>query len=343
MAANDKSKTRNWSLIKSNEVIIQRIENRIWRQQFTNIGDTIIIMWHIPKCGGTTINEAMWSQLPEDDIFIFRRPKRKYFWTWPSILKNESLSLTRGKVTFIEYHGMPHYSDYYSIEKMSKDMKGIRPNVEAKGGHIFLFTLLREPIPAVMSYFKYLCYGLKQSPYRACTPKKKDLENFQTNYLAYSTMPLITPIAGSQTKVQNISDLAQRVIRALETCMDHIGFTESLPETFHALQVFIDRSSPDSNVNLLKYANGQHNSMSNFNSSIDFPDMNEMRELMRADIMLYEHFHNVTIKELTPRALMTYSREAPQMIIDTAAVSIDCCNGIISVLALVIFVVLCIH
>ena len=300
MPAYDRGRTRNWRLIKSNEVILQRIEKRMWRQEFTDIGDTIIIMWHIPKCGGTTINEAMWSELPEQNMFIFRQLTASYFWTWPSILKNESLSLTRGKITFIEYHGILKHHKYYSIEQMSKDMKDIRPNVEAKGGHIFLFTLLREPIPTVMSYFKYLCFGLKQPPRRACTPKVKDLENFQTNYLAYSAMPIISPIALNETKMKNNSELVSTVIHALEACVDHIGFTESLPETFHALQVFIDKYSPDCNVNLIKYADMHYNSMSKFRSpAIAFPSIDEMRQLLNSDVILYEHFRSVAMKEST--------------------------------------------
>ena len=293
--SNNTSKSRNWELIKSTGVIVSKLHHRMTHQHFTNIGDTIIIMWHIPKCGGTTINEAMWSQLPEDDIFIFRRTS-KYFWSWPSLLKNESLTLTPKKVTFIEFHGESAVSKYYSFVNMSEDIKGIRSNVEAKGGKVFLFTVLRDPIPAVMSYHKYLCYGVKKPPGGACHPNRFHIEDLQINYLAYSYMPFLCRMPTKRLG-HGKGDVLSAVISSLKSAADFVGVTEDLSATFHALQEFINDNAPGCKVNLLHYANSQQNSMSNFNSTLKFPEIHKMRMLLRGDIALYEHFNPSTKNE----------------------------------------------
>ena len=288
--------SRNWALIRSNDEISMKLYTRMWTQKFSEIGDTIVIFWHIPKCGGTSVTSAFVSEIPEEDVYVIRYHKAPLFATWTSLLKNENLQLIPGKLTFIEYHG---FSEEYSFVKLAEEMKDIRSNVEAKGGHVFLSTILRQPLSAVKSYCNYVCYGMERRSGDACHPAIRSIENMQTRYLAYSYMPFISL---APTKLLGEKELLKSVITALETSADHIGFTENLDATFRTLQSFIKKYAPKNKVNLHRHSKVKHNVMDNFKSSIKFPDEMSLSNALSLDMVLYEYFLNKTSNPLIPHA-----------------------------------------
>lgn len=106
---------------------------------------TIIYYYHIPKCGGSFVNELLklfaqvlngrymnFTSLKDDDI---EQNKQQF-----TLFLNELLSYPE---QFIFIH---HHHRYPGIHNLFLTLKMIKKKTENMGGRFFLFTVVREPL-----------------------------------------------------------------------------------------------------------------------------------------------------------------------------------------------------
>lgn len=262
---------------------------RVATQKFEDIGDTVVIYFHIPKCGGTSIVEAFWKTIPEKDIFLMRDLRSPLYHSWPSDLSKSSLNLTKGKLTFIEYHGC----ERPSFVDIAKSIPAIRANIKAKGGNVIIFTVLRSPVEAVLSLRNYMCVVLKKN--RACrnATDYTIFKDFQLNYLdsGYATYlcPRLTPAV---TKNDFNS-----IVRTMEHSLDYVGFVERLWDTFDTLQRFLNATSPGLNINFLHNITTakvneriDHNNPLSAKKWASTIDHHKLKQSQFLDFKMYDHF-----------------------------------------------------
>ena len=269
-----------------------QLERRSKEQVLTEVGEALIIYWHIPKCGGTSINSAFWNELPEENIFSMRL-MNDVFRQWPQVLMNETLVIVKEKVTYIEYHA---YGQKYPFLEFANDMKRIRPIIVSKGGNIFVFTVLREPVSAVISLVSYLCNALGAR--QACEPTAKGVENMQTKFLINSYIPYIR-----NRSPKNISDVFDDVKIALDETADYVGFTENISMTYTTIQSFIDNIIPDSNVHIDRHSHERENAKRR-GQRVPQLDEENLPASQIWDIKLYDYFY----KKYNPTSRMLLDR-----------------------------------
>jgi hypothetical protein len=263
--------------------------NRIKQQNFEKdaIGDTIVIFVHIPKTAGTSVNEAFRSLLPLNDTFMVRSfdlvntPTKHLI----KFLSNPNITLTKGKVTYIEIHGpgTPAFIDFPTVS--------IRRNIQKNNGNLFIFTVLRNPLDTVISLRTYLCDFLKtpivvEADCCRVPNFSKCFPDVQLNYLAGRMPPQL---------VHMNSNMTHDVMSSMKK-LDHVGFLDTLPKTFQLLEEFIVHSSPGFNTSVLKKklphtnAHVPSNKKDNKQEASAIVSLQVVRESQRQDLMLYSHF-----------------------------------------------------
>ena len=260
---------------------------------FTNIGATVIIHFHVPKCSGTSINEAFFGALPhlDQDIALIRSNSQKNFASWTHELASPTLKLTDGRITYIEFHPLSQSSSFMDVANI---LPAIRKNFQQKNGRIFAFTVVRNPVTALRSYYSYKCM-FKPNKYCRTAPPLKTYENFQLNYLATSQLPFRDSSARPYVSTEQVP----YIMSTMETTLDHVGLTEYLNDTIHALQDFMDSSilNPEYRIKLtLEHSNVLVGGES---KPAVLPNI-EVSQVL--DILLYQNFLTKYLKQ----------RESPQ-------------------------------
>lgn len=281
------------------------------------LGDTIVMYIHIPKTGGTSINEAFWRLLPPKDIFMIREFQydlTKYktadeaMAALPFIkaLSNPNITLTKGKVTYIEVHGpIPPF--------VQINLLALQQNIRANHGNLFVFTTLRNPLDTARSFKNYLCtYYPTTARRKLCTDPHYALHfsNSQLNHLLGEIIPVpyISQIPSYMNRSQELQD---RVIANMHN-LDYVGFVENLSETFHVLATFISHSSPgfDPSTLLLNVRANVHHSDANSTLNRNHTIVNaslfaKLEQSQLLDTILYNKFFD---KQSSAIEAMDYSK-----------------------------------
>lgn len=278
------------------------LQMRLRGKRFLRVGDTIVIHFHIPKSGGTSINEAFFRALPSahEDIYMMRHSRQPLFSTWPSVLSNESLHLTEGAITYIEHHAYNLHYNRPSMLDIAKQLPAIRKNIMAKNGRLFVFTVLRSPVDALLSLRYYMCATCPKVCCKTVTNSSTH-ENFQLNYIATSYASFTLPVIPHPVTVENVTS----IISTLENNFDHIGSTEHLGDTFVRLQEFLDASSVS--VRLKELVENRMRANKNVRPKTDL-ELSSVEKSQSLDDMLYSYFVNGSYKannaKLDSRALV---------------------------------------
>ena len=111
-------------------------------QMFHDTG--IILFYHIPKTGGTTIRNNLQQH---KNVTVFRAFRHKDITTMNQLVE-PILNKTRKQLLFVELHGKVSGLPYLHEQLQNWRRRAIQQNIP-----IFAFTLLREPVAFHVSYF----------------------------------------------------------------------------------------------------------------------------------------------------------------------------------------------
>lgn len=231
------------------------------------------------------MNEAFWSMLPKEDIFMVRdfNTQNRAVSPLTETLSNPNITLTRGKVTYIEVHGYtPSLVDFPAVS--------IRDNIRLNNGNVFIFTTLRDPIDTARSLRNYMCDNHKLKFRKACsniTHFEKYFPNTQLNYILGRSVPF--PRA-RHPMMAITHENHLKAVASLDS-IDYVGSLETLPLTLCAVKSFLDRVSPDFNstrLDAIPHVNAQRK------KAAVLPVTARLIESQRDDMLMYSHFFNHT-------------------------------------------------
>lgn len=242
-----------------------------------------ILFHHIPKTGGTTINNYFASLFPQEEI-----------WTSDFISKERRFLRQTLEKSNLEYddHRWEFYFNQLSFIGDHFNM------IERAPASVFKFTILREPVSRTISQYqdwqRLTSSDIESDPpllKEAKTLSKnlpiKDFLNvnngyMQRNFHNLQCKSLIPPclIPEGETNLLSGEELLSYATNAIEK-LDFVGVTEKLLDS---LNIVLERNGFPKLESI-----GHHNSTKK-NKEINEDDLEAINQINQADIALYSKF-----------------------------------------------------
>jgi hypothetical protein len=195
----------------------------------------VVIFFHNPKTGGTSINKMLLGR-----VAMFKRRSFPIEQIYKYLEEWTTTATLSPKVKMVEIHGEgPGFLEL--IPKLREwRLQAAQHNIP-----IFVFTLLRDPLDWLLSCFNFFCGQIPR--YTNCTaePTVEGLltearPNPQTRwYCTMSTIMAVNP----QPEVDMSQCYNQDLLELLSREMDFVGFTEYFDETIRVLEHVVPANS----------------------------------------------------------------------------------------------------
>lgn len=200
----------------------------------------IVVFYHMPKTGGTTLRHlAKVNQQIEfhSNKKVSMEKTKKLINQWT--LSNDIIGEGQ-KVKFVELH--------YALESFvvsNDDLTKWRANAKENNIPFFVFTVLREPVEAFISFFNFFCIYLGKAKYVDCLPPhdfSKMLEispdNPQARWLCFATtLSLQANNDKSLVSNRSIDSCASGdLLGVMDSHFDWIGIKSRLRDTSAVFQ-----------------------------------------------------------------------------------------------------------
>jgi hypothetical protein len=242
-----------------------------------------ILFHHIPKTGGTTINNYFASLFPKEEVWTSDFIKRE----------RQFLKETLGKSNLAyDDHRWEFYFNQLSFIGAHFNM------IERSPADVFKFTILREPISRTISQYKdwqrLTSYDIERDPplvkEAKTLSKELSIKEFlnvnnrymQRNFHNLQCKSLIPPCLISEGKTNLLSEeeLLSYATEAIEK-LDFVGLTEKLFDSLNMVLFMIGLEKLESI--------GHQNSTQN-KTEISEEDLEVIRHVNKADTTLYNKF-----------------------------------------------------
>jgi hypothetical protein len=177
--------------------------------------DPIAIFIHIPKTAGTTLHGLIWRHYPPETVYTV---------DWVAHSLNDLATLDAGRKSQIRI--VTGHIDF-----------GVH---DLLPGSYTYFTILREPIDLVISYYYYICRAFDHPHHRLATQPGMTLEKFMDSKIDSSLYNIQTRMLAGKHAVlppgECSSELLDTAKRNLRDHFSVVGLTEEFDQTLLLLR-----------------------------------------------------------------------------------------------------------
>ena len=203
---------------------------------------TVIYFYHIGKTGGSSVKQNLkkinyyLSSNSEFYNFYVGKKYHKNDFNKKSLKKQPIVRLLKNNNYSSKYMIIHHHHGFVSIVNFKEELLKFKKKIENKGGRVFVFTVVREPISYVTSRMNYLTNDLNTDNF-----EKKDM--FFEKNIDVQSKYLLHNIVGEHPHGKKIQVTKTDIINCL-SLFDKVYLTENLNDIHADLKKIINSNIP---------------------------------------------------------------------------------------------------